>query len=182
MSVRYSRISTAVVLAVGLIAGWSLSLFRPSPLRAAAGDRFGETIMTTGPVLVRFDEATKSPIPLDAAYILDYKGGRLRGVAAHLPPVGCDRRRSSSRSSSATWPPTSRSTSIAEARCPALPHDHGFARPVHSRLGSALCHRDHENQMAVYRLHIQETSGKSGRPKFEMVQLRSYAGSGAANP
>ena len=38
--------------------------------------------MATGPVLVRYDEATKAPIPLDALYILDYKSGRLR---ASLP-------------------------------------------------------------------------------------------------
>ena len=31
------------------------------------------------------------------------------------------------------------------------------------------------NQLAVYRLHLQETSGKSSRPKFELVQLKSYA-------
>src|SRR5262249_27549871 len=74
---RYSRLSTAVVLLAGLIAGWCLSLVRPLTLHAGAGDRLGETILTTGPVLVRYDEATKSPIALDAVYILDYKGGRL---------------------------------------------------------------------------------------------------------
>lgn len=77
----YSRISTAVVLLVGVTAGWCLSLFRPVPLHARAADhapdRIPESIMTTGPVLVRYDEATKSSIPLDAIYILDYKGGRL---------------------------------------------------------------------------------------------------------
>jgi hypothetical protein len=36
------------------------------------------------------------------------------------------------------------------------------------------------NQLGVYRLNIQESSGKSGRPKFELVQLRSYARSSVA--
>ena len=36
MSVAYSRISTAGVLLVGLIVGWSFSLIRPAPLRPAA--------------------------------------------------------------------------------------------------------------------------------------------------
>ena len=46
-------------------------------LHAGAGDRSGESIVATGPVLVRYDEAAKAPIPLEAVYFLDYKGGRL---------------------------------------------------------------------------------------------------------
>ena len=37
--------------------GWALASFRPVPLQASAGDRSGESIVATGPVLVRFDEA-----------------------------------------------------------------------------------------------------------------------------
>ena len=48
-----------------------------APLHAGGGDRLGETVVTTGPVLVRYDEATKAPIPLEALYILDYRRGRL---------------------------------------------------------------------------------------------------------
>ena len=98
--------------------------------------------MTTGPVLVRYDKATKAPIPLDAVYILDYKGGRL---LASLP----------------TFRQSTGSTTIIESfverdlaadfkvdldtrPAPPLSHDHRIARPVHGRLGSALRHRDHE--------------------------------------
>ena len=38
--------------------------------------------MATGPVLVRYDNATKAPIPLDALYLLDNRTGRLQ---ASLP-------------------------------------------------------------------------------------------------
>ena len=54
-----------------------LASLRPAPLRAGAGDRSGESIVATGPVLVRYDEGVKSPMPLDAVYFLDYKAGRL---------------------------------------------------------------------------------------------------------
>ena len=50
---------------------------RPAPLRAASGDRSGESVVATGPVFVRYDESAKAAIPLDAVYFLDYKGGRL---------------------------------------------------------------------------------------------------------
>ena len=72
-----SRVSTTTVLAVGLLAGWYLSLCRPAPVHAGAGDRLGETVMATGPVLVRYDDTAKGPIPLEALYILDYRLGRL---------------------------------------------------------------------------------------------------------
>lgn len=31
------------------------------------------------------------------------------------------------------------------------------------------------NQMGVYRIELQQTAGKSSRPKFELIQLKSYA-------
>src|SRR5262249_18723747 len=77
MDVPGARIPTAVVLLTGVVLGWLLASFRPVPARAGAGDRSGESILATGPVLVRFDEGAKAAIPLDALYFLDYKGGRL---------------------------------------------------------------------------------------------------------
>ena len=45
-------------------------------------DHVGKSIMTTGPVLVSYDQSTKAAVPLDALYVLDYKARRLR---ASLP-------------------------------------------------------------------------------------------------
>ncbi len=77
MMVSRSRIPTVVALFFGVFVGWGLASFRPVPLQASAGDRSGESIVATGPVLVRYDEAAKGPVALDAVYFLDYKGGRL---------------------------------------------------------------------------------------------------------
>jgi hypothetical protein len=178
MSVPYSRISTATVLLVGLIAGWSFSLARPATLRAGAGDRAGETIMATGPVLVRYDKATESSISLDALYILDYKGGRL---LASLP----------------TFRQSTGSTKIIESiverdlaadfkvDLDAGPSPHflmttGSLGPFTAGWAPLYVIETTSNQLGVYRLNIQESSGKSGRPKFELVQLRSYARSSVA--
>ena len=95
MILRYSRISTVIVLLVGLIAGWSLSLFHPARLHAGGcSDRSRDTIVTTGAVLVRYDKATESSIALDALYILDFKGGRL---LATLPTFRQSNRRDNDR-------------------------------------------------------------------------------------
>lgn len=77
MTTVRSRIPTAVALFVGLLMGWALASLHPVRLNASAGDRSGESIVVTGPVLMRFDEAAKGPVALDAVYFLDYKGGRL---------------------------------------------------------------------------------------------------------
>jgi hypothetical protein len=176
MSVPYSRISTATVLLVGLAAGWSLSLVRPAPLRAG-GDRRGETIMATGPVMVRYDEATKAPIPLDALYILNFREGRL---LASLPTF----RQSTSS--------TTIIESFAERDLAAdfkIDLDGGFQPHFLMTTGSLGQYtggwaplyviETTSNQVAVYRL---ETAGKSGHSKFDLVQLRSYAKSSAAKP
>jgi hypothetical protein len=36
--------------------------------------------------------------------------------------------------------------------------------------------------MGVYRIQLQQTSGKSSRPKFELIQLKSYAETKIAKP
>lgn len=173
MSKRYSRVSTAVVLLFGVVVGWSLSLFRPTPLNAGSGDRLGESIITTGPVLVRYDKATESSLPLDAIYVLDYKGGRL---VASLPGY---------RQSSAG---TTILESFVERDLAAdfkLDLDTG-PRPhfmmTTGSLGQFMAGwaplyvvETTSKQMGVYRIQLQETTGKSSHPKFELLQIKSYA-------
>jgi hypothetical protein len=174
MQGRYSRISTAFVLIVGVILGWSLSLFRPAPLYAGGGDRAGETIVTTGSVLVQYDNATQSPVSLDAVYILDYKGGRL---IATVP----------------TFRQSASSTTIIDAFAERdlaadfkLDLDAGKDRPHFLMTTGALGRstagwaplyvvETTSNQVGVYKLHLQGSSGKSSRPRFERLQLISYA-------
>ena len=173
MQGRYSRISTAFVLLVGVISGWSLSLVRPAPLHAGAGDRAGENIVTTGPVLMRYDDATKSPIPLDAVYILDYKGGRL---VATVP----------------TYRQSTGSTSVIESfverdlaadfkldldtgRPPHFLMTTGSLGPFTGGWAPLYVVETTTNQIGVYRIHLQETTRKSSRSKFELIQIQSYA-------
>jgi hypothetical protein len=170
---RYSRISTAVVLLIGLMAGWGLSLFKARPLHASAGDRFKEAIITTGPVLVRYDEATKSSIALDAVYILDWKVGRL---IASIPTY----RQSTSgitiiesfveRDLVADF-----KVDIDTGPAPHFMMTTGSLGPYTAGWAPLYVVETTSNQMGIYRIELQQTSGKSSRPKFELVQLKSYA-------
>ena len=180
---RVTRDSDAAVLLVGRDR-WAgrLASFRPAPLRAGAGDRSGESIVATGPVLVRYDEATKSPIPLDALYILDYKGGRLLATVPTYPPDR-PRRRTIIDIVRRARPGRRLQARPGYRAPPAFPDDHRLARPLHGGLGAALRLRDdHAISWASTGSRSSRRSGKSSRPKFELVELRSYAKSGDAEP
>jgi hypothetical protein len=179
MSVCDSRVSGVSPWLVGLIAGCFLSCVRPAMVFADGVDRAGETIMATGPLLVRYDEATKAPIPLEALYILDYKAGRLR---ASLP----------------TFRQSTQSTTIIESfverdlaadfkidldRGP-RPHflmTTGSLGPYTAGWAPLYVIETTSSQIGVYRLDSQKTTGKSGRPKLELLQMQAYDDSSAAS-
>jgi hypothetical protein len=77
MSGERARVSTAVALAAGVVLGWLLAGAPKSKLLAQGGDRWGESAVASGPILVRYDDRLKVPIVQDALYYLDYKGGRI---------------------------------------------------------------------------------------------------------
>src|SRR5206468_1271875 len=77
MSLERPRVSTAVALAAGVVLGWILAVAPRPMLRAHGGDRWGDAILTSGPVMIRYDERLKAPLAHDALYYLDYRGGRL---------------------------------------------------------------------------------------------------------
>jgi hypothetical protein len=82
------RIPNVLLLVLGLLLGWGLASIHPVQIRAGGGDRSGESIVTTGPILIRYDEGNKVQVPLDALYILDYKAGRLLGTVPSLHQTG----------------------------------------------------------------------------------------------
>jgi len=179
MIISRSRIPTALALLVGLGVGWALASFRPSSLHAGAGDRSGEAIVATGPVLIRFDESAKGPVPLDALYFLDYKGGRL---LATVP----------------TYQQTNKSTRLIETFSerdlvsdfkldldsgprPRFLMTTGSLGPYSSGWAPLYVFETTTNQLGVYRMQVQMTIGKTSRPTFELVELRSYAKTGTAD-
>src|SRR4051812_26549107 len=77
MSNDRSWVSTVVTLTAGVALGWMLARSPAPRLQAGGGDRSSESILASGPVMVRYDERLKSPLAQDALYYLDYRGGRL---------------------------------------------------------------------------------------------------------
>ena len=179
MMVSRFHIPTALALVVGLVIGLALASWRPIPLHAGAGDRSGESIVTTGPVLVRYDEAAKGPIALDAVYFLDYKGGRL---LAAVP----------------TYQQTNTSTRLIESFSerdlvadfkldldtgprPRFLMTTGSLGPYNDGWAPLYVFETNTSQVAIYRMQVQLTIGKTSRPRFDLVEVRSFAKTGATN-
>ncbi len=171
MALSQMRVPTVVAVAGGVILGLLLASLRPTPMRASAGDRFKNSVVATGPVMVRFDEGTKSAIPTDALYFLDYKSGRLM---ATIP----------------TYRQTNRSLSlidgfeerdlVADFK---LDLDTGPSPEFLMTTGSLGAYTEGwaplyvfettTKQVGIYRLQTQQTVGKSAKSRFELVDLRS---------
>jgi hypothetical protein len=171
MAVSQMRIPTVVTVLCGALVGWCLATIRPAPVRAGAGDHFENYVVATGPVMVRFDEGTKAAIATDAIYFIDYSGGRL---LATIP----------------TYRQTNKLSLIDKFEERDLVADFKIdLDQVKPRFlmttGSLGAYTDGwaplyvfeivTKRLGVYRLQTQQSVGQPSQPKFELVELRSYA-------
>jgi hypothetical protein len=179
MIVSHSRIPTVLALIMGVCMGWSLASFRPPPLHAGAGDRSGEAIVASGPVLVRYDETAKGPVALDALYFLDYKGGRLLATVPTYQQTD---------SSTHLIEPFSERDLVSDFKLdldtgprPRFLMTTGSLGPYNSGWAPLYVFETTTSQLGVYRMQVQLTIGKTSRPRFDLIELRSYAKTGASD-
>jgi hypothetical protein len=174
------RMPTGLALLIGVGVGWAMASLRPSPLHAGAGDRSGEAIVASGPVLVRYDETAKGPLALDALYFLDYKGGRL------LATVPSYQQTNSSTRVLDTF--TERDLvsdfklDLDSGPRPRFLMTTGTLGPYTSGWAPLYVFETTTSQVGVYRMQVQLKIGKASRPIFELIELRSYAKTGAPEP
>ncbi len=178
MHTSRSRIPTVVALCLGIFLGWGLASLRPVRLNASAGDRAGESVVATGPVLVRFDEAAKGPIALDAVYFLDYKGGRLLATVPSFRQTNTSTR---------VIEPFSERDLVADFKLdldvgprPRFLMTTGSIGPDSAGWAPLYVFETTTSQVGVYRMLVQNTIGDSARPRFELLEVRSYAKTGEA--
>jgi hypothetical protein len=178
MAVSQLRVPTVVAVVGGMILGCVLANLRPTPIRASAGDRYRESVIATGPVMVRYDEVTKAAIPTDALYFLDYEGGRL---LATVP----------------TYRQTAKSLSLIDGfeerdlvadfkvdldtgPRPRFLMTTGSLGAYTEGWAPLFVFETTTNQLAIYRLQTQQTLGKPSKSRFELVELRSLPKAGSA--
>src|SRR5215469_5611079 len=88
MTQMRTRLTGVFLLALGIVIGWGIASLRPHSLHAQGGDRSGESIVTSGPIMVRYNDGLKVPMPQDALYYLDYRRGRLVATVPSYQPTG----------------------------------------------------------------------------------------------
>lgn len=172
MSIRPRRLPSSLILVLGVALGWGLSASRTPLVRAGGGDRSGESIVTTGPVMVRYDEGLKVPLPQDALYYLDYQGGRL------LATVPSSRQSAGSSKLIDTF---SERDLVADFK---IDLENGPKPRFLMTTGSLGSYSDGwaplfvfestTNRLAIYRVQ-QLSVGTNSRPRFDLVELRSIA-------
>ena len=174
MSVERSRFSTAAVLAAGVVLGWGLaSLPRPMPtIRANGGDRWGDFIVATGPVMIRYDDRLKTALKQDALYYLDYHGARLIGT---IPSY------QQSTSGARLLDTFAERDLVADFKLDAEAGPKPHFLMTTCELGAyslgwapLMVFETTSKQVATYRLQ-QQSVGTSTKPVFELVEVTSIA-------
>ncbi len=166
---KRSRMGTLLSIGLGIVLGWLASESRPKPMQAASVDRSSNCIVATGPVLVEYDEGTRSSIPLEALYFLDYRGARLLATVPSYKGRGTK---------------TQILDRFAERDLAADFGLEGDARPRFLMTTGSLgrynagwaplyVFETTTGQVAVYRMKVGDY-GKSNAAQFELVERRRY--------
>jgi hypothetical protein len=166
------RIPNVTLLLLGLILGWGLA-HTPNPrLWAGGGDRSGESIVATGPILIRYDEGNKVQIPLEALYILDYKGGRLLATvpslhqtAGHSSYLG----KFAERDLAADF-----KLDLDTGPRPRFLMTTGSLGTYSGGWAPLFVFETTTNQIGIYRIH-QQTVGTTASTRLELVEMRALA-------
>ena len=87
LSPSRARVSPVVTLIIGLALGWAMTSVRTPAIRASGGDRSHESILTSGPTFIRYNEGSKIQVSHDAVYFLDYRAGKLLATIPSVPVV-----------------------------------------------------------------------------------------------
>ncbi len=172
MTIRPRRLPSSLTLVLGVALGWGLSNSRTPLVRASGGDRSGESIVTTGPVMARYDEGLKIMIEQDALYYLDYQGGRL------LATIPSSRQSAGSSKLIDTF---SERDLVADFKIdlengpkPRFLMTTGALGAYSNGWAPLYVFESTTNQLAVYRVQ-QLSAGTNTRPRFDLIELRSIA-------
>ena len=164
-----SRVRLTLVLGLGIMLGWVGSSFHARPLWATAGDRAGECITATGPVLMQYDDSTKSSIPLEAVYFLDYKTGRLLATVPSFQMTGGRTQilgEFAERDIIADF-------QLAGGPRPRFAMTTGGLGRFSAGWAPLYVFETTTGQVGVYRMRVGQALGRNSTSRFELVEMRS---------
>src|SRR4051794_32287512 len=171
MTLNRTRATTATALAAGLFLGWLMGVLpRSSPtVHAGAGDRWGDSIVATGPIMIRYDERLKAPLTQDALYYLDYRAGRLYATVPSFQQSGGTARMIDSfaeRDLVADF-----RINVEEGPRPHFLMTTGSLGMYSEGWAPLFVFETSTNQVATYKVQ-QQSVGLSSKASFELVEVR----------
>ena len=178
MDASRSRFPILLALGLGILLGWAGSAFRPTPMQAGAIDRAGECIVATGPVLMQYDDNSKSPIPVEALYFLDYKGGRLLATIPTYRLAGTKMELIDGfveRDLAADF-----KLDLGAGARPRFLMTTGSLGRYSAGWAPLYVFETTTGQVAVYKMAVGQKYGQPGSGQFDLVELRHYDRSGGA--
>jgi hypothetical protein len=159
-------------MAAGVMLGWVGAAIRTTPIQASSTDRAGECIVATGPVLMEYDDASKSPIPLEALYFLDYKAGKLLATIPTYRVAGTKMELIDGfveRDLVADF-----KLDLDGGGRPRFLMTTGSLGRYSSGWAPLYVFETITGQVAVYRMQVGQKYGESGSGRFELVEVRRY--------
>jgi hypothetical protein len=182
MDVWRSRIGIGTALLAGILLGWLSAGARPTPMQASAGDRAGECIVATGPVLMEQDGSTKAPTALDALYFLDYKGGRLLATVPSYRMLGTKVQIIDDFVERDLVADFKLDPDIVPR--PRFLMTTGSLGRYSAGWAPLYVFETTTGQVGVYRMQLSQSAGANAPNPFELVELRRYtkAAGGAPRP
>lgn len=166
------RLPGVLLLTVGLFLGWAMASIRPAPLVAGGGDRSGESIVVTGPIMIRYDEGSKVQIPLEALYILDYKAGKLVGTVPSMQQTTKGSRYLGTLAERDLAPDFK--LDLDTGPRPKFLMTTGSLGAYSGGWAPLYVIETTTNQVGVYRI-VQQTVGTRSATRFELLEMRSLA-------
>lgn len=180
MDASRPRMGIAMALIAGVALGWVLSAVRSTPMQASSGDRSGECIVASGPVLIEYDEGTKAAVPLEALYFLDYKGGRLLATVPSFRANGTTIRildDFAERDLVADF-----KLDLEAGARPRFLMTTGALGRFSAGWAPLFVFETTTSQVAVYRMQVGQGYGSRPSSRFELVELRKYNGPASVAP
>jgi hypothetical protein len=169
MCLRSRALPHGLTLAIGLLVGWTLAATRPAHGRADLGVAAGEDLITAGPISIEYNEALKSPVPRDAIYYLDYRGGRLLATIPSPLQSGNVKRVIDSfaeRDLVADFKLAAGSSS------PHFMMTTGTMGALNGAWAPLFVFETNSKQVATYKL-VPQTIGNTSKPLFELLEIRA---------